>query len=383
MTIKHNTFSGAGKLVLLAIVVLVAFGCVPGGTSVPRGWSGAAVDGTTLYIGSMDGKIIALNASDGRRLWSAPLETAAPSGGFGCAAPPTAVAIYGSPVVSDNLVYLGGYNTGKFYAFALGEQEPRWVYPREGVSGTQIVGGGLVSDGRVFFGTASGKIYALNAATGSTSGGWIFPADGRIGNIWAAPASIAGTLFVSSFDKNLYAIDLATGQKKWTFATRGAIVASPSTDSNTVYVGSFDRNLYAVDAAAGGEKWKFTEAKNWYWAQPLVVNGKIYAANLDGKLYVLDAVNGSKLGEFDLGAAISSSPVLAGDLVVAVNEQGVVYSMNIQTNEKRLLVDLKEKVDAPLATDGTVVYVHTSTNKLHAVNTQTGGELWITLLTSD
>ncbi|MDO8577566.1 MAG: PQQ-binding-like beta-propeller repeat protein [Dehalococcoidales bacterium] len=381
MIIKHNKILNTGKVLLLVALVLVAFGCVPGAASVAKGWSGAAIDGTTLYIGSMDGKILSVNTADGKMVWEAPLEaTAAPSGGFGCSAPPAAVAIYGSPAVSGNLVYLGGYN-GKFYAFAPGEQEPRWVYPREGLSMTQIVGGAIVADGKVFFGTAGGKVYALNAATGSSANGWVFPADdSQIGKIWSAPTVLDGTLFVGSFDRNLYALDIATGQKKWAFPTQGSIVASPVTDNDTVYIGSFDRNIYAVNAATGQQKWRFTGAKNWFWAQLLVDNGKIYAANLDGKVYVLDAKNGSKLAELDLGGALSASPVMVGSAVMAANENGVVYSLNTGTNEKRLLLDLKEKVDAPLATDGTAVFIHTSTGKLYAVNVQTGVISWTTLL---
>lgn len=380
MTNKKKPIVNAVKITLLGILVLVTFSCAPGAT-VPRGWSGAALDGTTIYIGSTDGKIMALNAADGRKLWNAPLETAAPSGGFGCAPAPGGVAIYGSPAASGNLVYVGGYN-GKFYAFAQGEQEPRWVYPRE-TAMTQIVGGPLIADGKVIFGTAGGQVYALTAATGASSTGWLFPADGQIGKVWSTPVSSGGSVFAGSFDKNLYALDLATGQRKWAFATQGAIMASPAADNNTVYVGSFDRNLYAVDAAAGTQKWKFTGAKNWYWAQPLLINGKIYAANLDGKVYVLDAGNGNKIAELDLGGSLRSSPTAANNTVIAANENGAIYAINTQTNERRLLIDFKEKVDAPLATDGTSVYVHTNTGNLHAVNIQNGGELWTTSLKSN
>src|SRR3989338_4225854 len=75
------------------LTLLSIIGCVPG-TTVPRGWSGGTIADGTLFIGSMDGKIVAMNSSDGKLIWEAPLEaTAPPSGGFGCAAPPTSVAI--------------------------------------------------------------------------------------------------------------------------------------------------------------------------------------------------------------------------------------------------------------------------------------------------
>ena len=365
------------KLHLLAflLALLSITGCVPG-TTVPKGWSGGAIADGTLFIGSVDGKIVSLNASDGRRIWEAPLgTTAAPSGGFGCAAPPQGVALYGSPAVSANLVYIGGYN-GKFYAFAPGEQEPRWVYPREGTTGSQIVGGALVAQDKVVFGAADGKVYALNAATGASSTGWIFPAGSGVGKIWSTPAYLDGTIFVGSFDKNLYALDIATGEKKWSFATQGAIAATPVAYNGTVYIGSFDRNLYAIDAATGREKWRFSEARNWFWAKPLIKDNIIYAANLDGKVYVLDAQNGNKLREFDLGGAISASPVLAGDTLIIATGSGNITGIDTVSNTKKALRNLGEKVDAPLATDGTAVFIHTSAGKLYAVNAQSGAEVW-------
>lgn len=358
------------------LVLLTIAGCVPG-TTVPRGWSGGAIADGTLFIGSADGKIVAVNASDGRRIWEAPLEaTAPPSGGFGCAAAPVSVAIYGSPAVSDNLVYIGGYN-GKFYAFTPGEKEPRWVYPREGTSGSQIVGGTLVAQDKVVFGTADGKVYALNKTTGASSTGWILPA-GVVGKIWSTPAFLDGTIFIGSFDKNLYALDIATGEKKWAFATQGAIAATPVAYNGTVYIGSFDRNLYAVDVTTGREKWRFSEAKNWFWAKPLIKDDVLYAANLDGKVYILDAQSGKKLREFDLGpGAISASPVLVGSTLIVATESGNITGIDTASSDKKTWkLNLGEKVDAPLAADEVAVFIHTGAGKLYAVNAQSGAELW-------
>lgn len=345
---------------LLSLFVIA--GCAPAGTTVPRGWSGGVIAGGTLYIGSMDGKLVALNITDGRRVRDdVPLETAT-------------VAIYGSPAVAGDLIYLGGYN-GKFYAFAPGKL--RWVYPRDHTfvdsAGkiAPVVGGAVVAQGKVFFGVANGIVYALDATTGDHV--WEFPTEGKI---WSTPEVLGDTLFIGSLDKKLYALDTATGVKKWVFDTQGAITAPPLVHDNTVYIGSFDRNLYALDAATGREKWRFSEAKNWFWAKPMMKDNTIYAGNLDGKVYVLDTGSGNRLAEIDLGGPVNSSPVLVGNLIIAANEKGVVYSLNTETKEKRQLRDLAEKVDAPLAADGEVVYIHTGAGKLYAVNAQSGAELW-------
>jgi len=55
-----------------------------------------------------------------------------------------------------------------------------------------------------------------------------------------------GTIYVGSFDNNLYAISPA-GYILWTVATGGPIESSPTIGSDgTVYVTSDDSKLYAI-----------------------------------------------------------------------------------------------------------------------------------------
>jgi outer membrane protein assembly factor BamB len=61
--------------------------------------------------------------------------------------------------------------------------------------------------------------------------------------IWATPSVSGGTLYIGSFDKKLYALDAATGAKKWELATGGAIMSTPLVYQNTIYFGSLDRTL--------------------------------------------------------------------------------------------------------------------------------------------
>ncbi|MEE8413192.1 MAG: PQQ-binding-like beta-propeller repeat protein, partial [Dehalococcoidales bacterium] len=158
-------------LLLLAILILglVLASCRSGLGAIPRGWSGSVIDNGTLFIGSMDGNVVALDTTDGSLLWSAPLETEKTGGGaFGCApGGATTVAIYGTPSVAGDLVYIGAYN-GKIYAFNRVEfrEEPRWVYPRQDEAPASIIGGTVVDGDKLYFGSADGKVHALNAADG-------------------------------------------------------------------------------------------------------------------------------------------------------------------------------------------------------------------------
>lgn len=389
MRIRHNR-TLLGKILLLLVILLVggltSLGCIRG--LQPIGWSGGVVADGTLFVGSTEGRLVAINIADGSRQWSEPLKVkstggfgcAAPMGGGGCAAAPAGVAIYGTPAVSGDLVYIGGYN-GKIYAFNSSSLGVRWVYPREGDL-QSIVGGLVVAQGKVYFGCSDGQVYALDAATGDPEWDSPFQTGDKI---WSTPAIDGETLYIGSFDKKLYALNTITGKEKWgkPFETQGAIVSTPLVYNNTVYVGSFDRYLYAVDAADGSLKWRFPvedeekdEAGNWFWAKPVVYNDIIYAGCLDGKIYILDAEDGHEVVDaIDLGSPVSSSPVIANSSIIFASQKGVIYTLDTGSNEPRQLVDIENDVYSPLFASEGIVYIHTQDLTLHRVDANTSAKL--------
>jgi len=369
-------------LVILVLVGVIVLGCAPIGGQ-PRGWSGGTIADGTLFFGSMKGKLVALDASDGSLLWNPfILETSKPAGGFGCAPASTVVAIYGTPAMAGDLVYIGGYN-GKIYAINSNSGALRWVYPREG-NFEPVIGGVVVALGKVYIGGSDGIVYALDAETGDWK--WEFQTGGKI---WSTPAIDGDTLFIGSFDKKLYALDVTNGKSRWKpYETEGAIVSTPAVYNNTVYFGSFDRHLYAVDATDGSLKWKSeVEAGNWFWTRPVVFNNIVYAPSLDGKVYALHAESGHEVvNAIDLGSPVSSSPVLVDSSIIIATEGGKIYSLDTGNNQKRQLADVKELADeeliiySPLSASEGIVYVHAQTKKrgslVYALDAQTGVERW-------
>ncbi len=361
------------SLVILSLLLLLfAVNC--SGAPAQRGWSGATLQGNILYVGSRDGRVISVDVSSSSRTWASdPLRTSGGGNIFGCSQSSLAVALYGTPVVSDNEVYVGAYD-GRIYSFVPGEPSPDRPFPKDGRVGA-IVGSVVVQGATVFFGADDGKVYSLSDRLQQQ---WTFKTGAKI---WSTPAVQQGILYVGSFDKKVYALDASTGAEKWEFTTGGVITATPVVVDGTLYVGSFDQSFYALDAASGHLKWRF-EGKNGFWATPIVVNGTIYAPALDGKVYVI-STSGEKIAAVDLNGPISSSPVLVGSSVILATEQSpatstaksgaAVWSIDTATNQGRELVRLGgEKVYAPLAAGQGSVYVHTDRDSLYGVDVSSG-----------
>lgn len=373
-------------IVLLIAVGILASGCIKG--LVPIGWSGGTVDNDTLFVGTQEGKLVAIGVTDDSlRFASEQLKPTSRSGLFGCS--PIAaggcgagagVAIYGAPVVYNDLVFIAGYN-GVVHAYSKETLALRWVYPRNDYlrdkdnNVVPIVGGISEYEGKLYFGGSNGKVYVLDAVNGDLL--WESspnPDEHSNDRIWATPTIVNDTLYVGSFDMKLYALDATDGTKKWEFTSEGAIVARPLVHNGTVYAGSFDRNFYALNASDGSVRWKFT-GENWFWAEAVIQNGKVFAGCLDNKVYVLDAGTGSRIAELDLEGPLSSSPVIIGDSVVFATRAGVIYTVDTTSHGLRKLADFEKKVNGPLTVYEDIVVIHTEENTLERVNVTNGAVL--------
>ncbi len=376
-----------GKISLLIVMLLVGLvlvGCT-GIRGSPEGGSGATVaDGTIFLAPSLpqsggfgcsapaaESKLVAVNAETGVQRWEVPLEGATTSGGFGCAQTTIPVAIYGSPVVFEELVYVAGYN-GKIYALNAETGALRWVYPRTG-NLDPIVSGLVVGLDKLYFSCSDGSVYALDVATGDLL--WEFATESE-DKIWSTPAYEAGTLYVASFDKKLYAINATDGTELWQFEVGGAFASTPLVDNGTVYIGTLDRYFYAINAADGTLKWEF-QAEKWFWTRAVVFEDTIYVGCFDNKVYALNALTGVEITEFDLESPVRSWPVLDGDRVLVASEAGKIYAIDAVNNQMGLFADLAETIYAPLALGENVLYVYTQELNLHAFNLDTGVRLWV------
>ena len=381
--------------------LLAASGC---STSVPsRGWAGVTQVGNTLVFTSMSGKIYSFDATAGTQTAVPPVSfTVTTSGGIlGCSSSQTPIAVYTTPGVSDQDIIIGGFD-GRIYDYTVVDGKLKdawkWIYPQQGTVGSSVMGGVTIANGKVYFSTINGVVYALNASDGTK----LWSQDLKA-KIWSNPTVSGDTLYIGTFNRHLHALNISDGSQKWDLQTDGAISEAAIVSGGTVYVGSYGRSFYAVDASSGKMKWQFPAAgaaqspRNWFWAKPLEINGVIYAPNLDGNLYALDETSGNLIKAYNLGDSIASSPVAIGNSIVAattsiLNNTSNIYVIDTASQTAKTLTlnqggsvlpQLLESVDAPLFASNGLVYIHTQlhqntgcsaspSDNFYSVNPQTG-----------
>jgi len=354
-------------------------GCVSAPT---RGWSGPVVSDNVLYIGTIEDKIIALDltkAEDGgpQFKWEKELEKVK-AGGFGCSGGiSTPMSTYGTPVVADGEVYLGGYD-GTVYAFSV-ENGARNDFD----TGSAIGGSPVVANGTVFVGNTDGKLYAL-AADNIRNEKWAEPFETE-GKIWSTPVVHNGVVYVSSSDNRLYAVNAESGQEIWHFEAEAAILSTPLVDGDTVYIGAGDWKFYAIDVEQEGTeakaKWVFEEAKSIYWTKALIHNGEIWVGNLDYNIYVIDAEDGGYIWKYETEGRVRTPPVLVNeDIIVIGSEDGNVYTLEPKNKKGSELRNLEGPILAPIYadTENGIIYVHAQNgdHMLYAIKVETNTVIW-------
>src|SRR5436190_3421649 len=308
-------------------------------TGAPIVASPAIADGV-VYIPSMDTYLYAIDQETGKEKWKYK----------------SRMPIASSPTVAGRTLYFVS-SAGSLGAIDVANGKIKWVLPTEYErkfearnlhgypSAAQTIpdawdiftSSPAVANGKVFFGSGDGNVYAADAQSGVLQ--WKFATKDVV---HASPAVVNGTVYVGSWDSYLYAIDAETGQEKWALKTgedaaihnQVGFQSSPAVVDGVVYVGCRDAHVYAVDAATGREKWDYPTSKSWVIGTPAVRDGVVYVGTSDSSRFVaLDAKTGRLRFNFDAKAYMFSSPALAGDLAYVGDHNGRLYAINVKSGK--------------------------------------------------
>lgn len=150
------------------------------------------VAGGKVYVGSMNGKLYAVNAADGSHAWT--FETGGP--------------ILHSPACAEGKVYVGSVD-GHLYCLdaSTGRRQWRFFGGRGGFAASPAAIGGVV-----YAGSRSGTFYAVRDEGGEAAEIWRFEAGAPI---WQTAAVARGKVYFMAEDMIARALDAAGGTVVW------------------------------------------------------------------------------------------------------------------------------------------------------------------------
>ena len=230
----------------------------------------------------------------------------------------TAGMVIGSPAVVDGTVYVGSTD-GNLYAIDARSGTQKWKLEVK----SRIASSPALSNGVVYFTAYDGKLYAVHASSGRVK--WTFQSGGEhrftakhlhgvqpaaesmpdpFDTFLSSPAVWDGAVYFGSGDGNVYALNASSGQMKWKFQTGDIVHGSPAIADGMVFIGSWDSYFYALDAATGTQKWKFktgedpdTHNQVGIQSSASVADGIVYFGCRDSHLYALDEQTEGRNGQ--------------------------------------------------------------------------------------
>jgi eukaryotic-like serine/threonine-protein kinase len=329
--------------------------------------SSAALHDGTLYIGSGDGRLYALDATTGDQRWQFR----------------TGRAISSTPAVADGLVFVGSRDN-TYWAVDARTGEERWrletgrdvPFPWGFESGDLYTASPTWAGGTLYLGSGDGQVYAVDPRSGRVR--WRFATRGRVR---ASPAVANGRVYAGSADGTLYALDARSGREVWRFDTEGhglesgkfgfdrrTIQASPSIAGGRVFIGSRDGFLYAVATATGKLAWRVDHHMSWVNTSPAIADGVVYAGSSDERfLQAVDARTGRELWRLATERPVWSSPAVVGDMVYVGDGSGTIYAVERATGRERWRYKTGRRIfSSPVIEDG-LLYVGNDDGGVYAI----------------
>jgi len=264
-----------------------------------------------LFITSSDLYLWCLNVKNGDVLWKHSLlevgpmergrttgrEKVAGSDDYQC-----------SPVVADGKVFIG---TPTHFVYAVDTETGKEIWRFE--VGGQIPGAAIYSNGRVLFGQKGGTeyFYCLDAKDGSLV--W----KQKVGWVWSSANVSEGRVFVPSNDFYAYCLREKDGAILWRYKAGRDMYSSPPIDEGKVYFGSWDGWHYCLDIETGNLIWKFYTVAGCDSGAPIAYDGHVYLPSFCPEFFCLDGKTGKVIWKFTAKQIhmFNATPALHGDYV--------------------------------------------------------------------
>jgi outer membrane protein assembly factor BamB len=243
----------------------------------------------------------------------------------------------------------------------------------------------VIAAGTVFIGDLDGQFHALDLATGETR--WTRTIDQAGFTSAAALAADPALPVVVGDDAGIVrGLDRKTGETSWEYVTDGEISGGPTilpTEAGPrVLVGSQDASLSCLDVATGKRVWTHSIADQIRCGPTVArtpAGDRVFLAGCDGRLHVIDAADGEELAAIEIGGPTGTTPAVSGDLVLFGTEGGDFFAIDFvkaETAWQKRPGTSAQAYRSSAAVGGSLALVGTRGRAVEAFEISTGERVW-------
>ena len=201
----------------------------------------------------------------------------------------------------------------------------RWRYQAP----SEIVSPPVSNGEAVVFASFSGLLFSVVAQDRGLN--YQFETEGRA-PIRAPMGRSGDTVVVASDDARVFALDMASGNRRWSFTAGEAVRQQPRVVGGSVFVVPFGRGMYSLRSTTGFQQWHQREATQFLAATP----DYLFASDRLNNVLMVDRDDGSiaaSLPYRHLNARVQNERT---DRLYLASESGLVVSIRERGREQPL-----------------------------------------------
>jgi len=251
-----------------------------------------------------------------------------------------------NPVISrdEKTIYVGSTD-GRLYALQAETGSESFKFD----SDAPILTSPIYLDGRLIVSDSAGKTQAIDPVTGSVIWSWEGPAP-----VLASPVMAGNQVIVCDRTGQVTALDIRMGRRLWHFSALDAIVAAPRAHGDSLYFGTRGGHVYSIAAHSGRLNWKYV-ADGRIVSTPTASVDTVYVGTQGGVCFALEAETGRLIWEYPTFSPILKSGVIVFTSVMFASENKWLYCCEKYSGTLKWKAPLKGSPGAALETIGASV----------------------------